>query len=294
MALPELHGVVPILLTPFDAHGRIDAESLRNLVDFTIEAGVHGLGIALGSEVYKLTEAEREIVTRAVIEQVNGRVPVVVNTGAAATDLAIYYSNQSKEWGASAVMCTPPGVGFSPAEILDYFQAISDAVQLPVIIQDTAGTPVSAPLIRRICETCEWVSYAKVESIPPASQVYNAVEAGGDQVAIFGGAGGTMFLEEMRRGSIGTMPWPSTPHAFVQTWNAWQAGDSLRARELFDAQIWPLLRISVQGIGGHHRLHKEVLRRRGVIASAYVRPPAEALDPIALEELEEACDQLGY
>ena len=143
MALPELHGVVPILLTPFDARGRIDAESLRNLVDFTIEAGVHGLGIALGSEVYKLTEAEREIVTRAVIEQVNGRVPVVVNTGAAATDLAIYYSNQSKEWGASAVMCTPPGIGFSPTEILDYFQAISDAVQLPIVIQDTAATPGS-------------------------------------------------------------------------------------------------------------------------------------------------------
>ena len=66
------------------------------------------------------------------------------------------------------------------------------------------------------------------------------------------------------------------------------------ARELFDTQIWPLLRISVQGIGGHHRLHKEVLRRRGVITSAYVRPPAEALDPIALEELDEACDQLGF
>ncbi len=72
MTLPELHGVVPILLTPFDARGRIDAESLRNLVDFTIEAGVHGLGIALGSEIYKLTESEREIVSRTVIDQVKG------------------------------------------------------------------------------------------------------------------------------------------------------------------------------------------------------------------------------
>ena len=96
------------------------------------------------------------------------------------------------------------------------------------------------------------------------------------------------------RGAIGTMPWPSTPHAFVRVWNAWQSGDHLAAREIFDSQIWPLLRIPVQGIGGHHRLHKEVLRRRGIIASAYVRPPAEALDPIALAELDEACDQLGF
>lgn len=287
MTLPELHGVVPILLTPFDERGGVDEASLRRLVDFTIEAGVHGLGIALGSEIYKLTEAERETVTKTVIDQTKGRVPVVVNTGAAATDLAVYYSLQSKSWGASAVMCTPPGAGFSADEIVDYYRAISDAVQLPVMIQDTSATPVSAPLIRRICETCEWVNCAKVESIPPAGQVYNAVQAGGDAVAIFGGAAGAMFIEELRRGSIGTMPWPSTPHAFVRVWNAWQAGDHLAARQIFDTEIWPLLRIPVQGIGGHHRLHKEVLRRRGIIATAYVRPPAEALDPVTMAELDD-------
>ena len=58
--LPALHGVVPILVTPFHDDGAIDETSLRNEVDFAIDAGVHGLGIALGSEVYKLTEAERD------------------------------------------------------------------------------------------------------------------------------------------------------------------------------------------------------------------------------------------
>src|ERR687894_1845957 len=92
MKTDMLQGVVPILVTPFDEDGRIDEASLRNLVDFNIAAGVHGLGVALGSEIFKLSEPEREQVTRAVVDQVRGRVPVVINTGAAGTDLAVYYS----------------------------------------------------------------------------------------------------------------------------------------------------------------------------------------------------------
>ena len=53
----KLEGVVPILVTPFDLNGRIDEDSLRRLVDFNIEGGVHGLGVALGSEIFKFNEA---------------------------------------------------------------------------------------------------------------------------------------------------------------------------------------------------------------------------------------------
>ena len=62
MTLPLLHGVVPILITPFDSAGRIDEESLANLVEFNNRAGVHGLGVALGSAVFKFNEPERAVV----------------------------------------------------------------------------------------------------------------------------------------------------------------------------------------------------------------------------------------
>jgi 4-hydroxy-tetrahydrodipicolinate synthase len=81
-----MRGIFPILITPFDEHARIDEDSLRGLVEFNLAAGVHGLGIALGSEVFKLSEAERDQMTRIVVDQVAKRVPVVVNTGAAGTD----------------------------------------------------------------------------------------------------------------------------------------------------------------------------------------------------------------
>jgi 4-hydroxy-tetrahydrodipicolinate synthase len=291
--LPTLHGVVPILVTPFDDRGRVDEESLRRLVEFNIAAGVHGLGIALGSEVYKLADDERDLVVAAVVDQVRGRVPVVMNTGALATDLAVRYSRRAEAAGVSAVMCTSPGPGLPAGEVHHYFQAVSDAVQIPVMVQDTATNHVPAALLRVISETAEQVRYAKIESSPPARRVYDAVQACGDRVAIFGGAGGGALLEELRRGSIGTMPWPSTPAAFVQVWNHWQAGDRDAARQAFEQQLVPLQRLSVQGLGGGHLLHKELLRRQGVIATAQVRRPTEDVDPIFWEELDEVCTRLG-
>ena len=85
MSAQAMCGVFPILITPFFEDGRIDEGSLRRLIKFNLDAGVHGLGVALASEIFKLSEGERDEVTRIVVEQVGGRVPVVFNTGAPGT-----------------------------------------------------------------------------------------------------------------------------------------------------------------------------------------------------------------
>src|SRR3954454_19528599 len=113
MADGVMRGVYPILLTPFDDDGRIDEESLRREVDFNLEAGVHGLGMALGSELLKMTEEGRQRVTRIVVGEERGRVPIVVTTGAQSNVVAALYSRQAEELGASAVMCMPPLMGAS-------------------------------------------------------------------------------------------------------------------------------------------------------------------------------------
>jgi dihydrodipicolinate synthase/N-acetylneuraminate lyase len=289
-----LHGVVPILVTPFHDDGEIDEPSLRNEVDFAIEAGVHGLGIALGSEVFKFTEAERDRVTTIVIDQVQDRVPVVVNTGAAASSLAVFYSRRAEEQGAAGVMCTPPGAGFSAKEVTSYFAAISSAISIPIVIQDTASTPVPASLLRPILDAAPNATYAKVESQPPAIQVGRAVEAASDVMGIFGGAGGGQFLQELRRGSIGTMPFPSSSRAFVEVWDLWHAGDIAGANQVFDTRIWPLLKVGIGSFGAAHTIHKRALQRQGVIASSFVRPPVDDLDPVTSEELEETFSRLGW
>jgi 4-hydroxy-tetrahydrodipicolinate synthase len=287
-----MRGIYPILVTPFDAQERIDEDSLRGEVDFVIDAGVHGIGLALGSEILKLTEPERDQLIRVVVDQVRGRVPVVVNTGAQASFTAALYSRQAELLGASAVMCLPPALA-SGSETRAYFKAISDAVSVPVFIQDTQTTPVPASVINQIARESERVRYAKVESPPQPVQVQQAVQQAGDLVTVFGGAGGTYLLEELRRGAVGTMPWPSQPHAFVQIWNAWQAGDAAAARAIHEREIVPLARMATTGIRLGHTLHKVILRRRGIIRRADVRAPSDPLDELTARELDEVCDRLG-
>lgn len=288
-----MQGVFPILITPFDEDSQIDEDSLRRLVAFNLDAGVHGLGVALGSEVFKLSEAERERVTRIVVDQVGGRVPVVINTGAAGTDLAVYYSQTAERNGANALMIMPPAfMPTGPDEVREYFRAISRAVSIPIFIQDTSSAPVSPNLARQIAEECEWVRYIKVESLPVTAKVADMVSKAGDQLVVFGGAGGNYFIEELRRGSVGTMPFCTQPEAFVEIWNLYQRGDEAAAREVFNRKLLPVSRIAGQGVGLFYQVHKEILRQRGVIRTAKVRSPAPAMDELTRQDLQRVIEEL--
>ena len=293
--MPEkrMRGVFPILVTPFDEASRIDVDSLQSLVEFLIDSGVHGIGVALGSEVFKFTEGERLLVTRTVVEQARGRVPVVINSGGAGTELTLHYSVMAEDNGADALMIMPPS--FMPAggvQIRAFFKVISDAVDIPIFIQDTDRAHVSSDLALQMAKESEHVRYIKVESHPTALMVAGTADKAGDLLTVFGGAGGNYFIEEMRRGSVGTMPSCSHPEAFVEVWNRFQAGDEQGAREAFYRRILPINRISGQGWGAFYHVHKEVLRQRGVIRTAVVRGPVAPLDDMTRDELQAVIDEL--
>lgn len=293
MSLPLLHGVVPILITPFDMEGRIDEESLERLVDFNVAAGVHGLGVALGSEIFKFNEAERAQVTARVIAAVRGRVPVVINSGAAGTDLAVHYSRAAEAAGANALMIIPPT--FMPAsadEIFDYYVAIDRQVGIPIILQDVPQGPVPPGLALRIADACKNVTYIKVETLPVTGKVAAMSAVAGDRLTIFGGAGGSYFIEEMRRGALGTMPFCSQPADFVAVWNACRAGDEVLARTHFDRTIMAVNRLGNQGGDIFYAIHKQLLVRLGVIRTAFVRSPTTAIDPITQREIDELLSAL--
>ena len=288
-----MRGVFPILVTPFDEDSQIDEDSLRSLVEFNLAAGVHGLGVALGSEIFKLSEAERERVTRIVVEQVGGRVPVVINSGAAGTDLAVFYSQAAERCGADALMVMPPAfMPAGPQEVLEYYRAISEAVGIPIFIQDTSSAPVPPSLARQIAEECQRVGYVKVEKTPILESVAETIFAAGNKLVVFGGAGGTYFLEELRLGSQGSMPFCSQPEAFVEVWNRAQRGEAEAARLAFEQKILPVNTLADRGAGVYYAVHKEILRRRGVIRTAKVRGPAPAVDDAIRRELDGLIERL--
>ena len=283
----RIEGVVPILLTPFDLEGRIDEESLERLVEFNVVSGVHGVGVALGSEIFKFNEAERDQVISRVIKAVAGRVPVVINSGAAGTDLAVFYSRRAEQLGADALMVIPPTfVPASAGEILKYYQAISSAVGIPIVLQDVIQGPVPPSLAKRIATECHNVKYIKVETLPVTTKVAEMQATAGDVLTVLGGAGGTYFIEEMRRGARGTMPFPSQPSEFVKVWDMFQAGDEAGARVLFDAKIMAVNRLAAQDMGLSYHLHKQFLVRQGVIKTAHVRSPSVHVDEITQREID--------
>ena len=287
-----MRGVYPILVTPYDERARVDVESLQSLVEFLIGAGVHGVGVALGSEVFRLTEKERLVVARTVVTQARGRAPVVINTGGGGTELAIHYSRLAREAGADALMLMPPTLmPAGSAEVREYYRAVSRAVPLPIFIQDTSSPHVPAALAREIAAESETVRYIKVESQPSPQMVEEAVRAGGELLTVFGGAGGNYLLEELRRGSQGTMPGCSNPEAFVQVWRLWEGGDLDGARQAFYRGILPINRLAAQGWGAFYHVHKEILRQRGVIRTAVVRGPVAPLDESTRRDLQAVIEQ---
>ena len=286
-------GVVPILVTPFDARGGVDEASLRNLIEFNIAGGVHGVGVANGSELFKLSEAERALVVRVVVEAVRGRVPVVISTGAPGTDVSVAFSKAAEDAGADAVMLMPPSFMPVAAEgMVEYYRRVSEAVRIPVFMQDVPQAPVAPGLAIQIAAACENVRYIKVETVPLTAKVGAMVKAAGDRLTIFGGAGGTYFIEELRRGSQGTMPYCSQPSVFVEVWDRFRKGDEAGARDLFDRRIMALNRLTQQGHDTQHHVHKQLLKRLGVIRTATVRGPTVPPDPMTQREIDQVLTDL--
>ncbi|MCG7852827.1 MAG: dihydrodipicolinate synthase family protein [Methanosarcinaceae archaeon] len=250
------------------------------------------MGIALGSEVMSLTEGERDLVARTVTTQVKGRMPVVVNTGGASTCITVFNSVRAQENGADAVMIIPPALSVGPDTLADYYKAVGDVVDLPIFIQDLSNPHVSAETARRIAEVCPNVRYIKVESHPTPVMVGEVMAKAADILTVFGGGGGRFIIEELRRGSQGTMPGCSNPESFVKLWAQYAGGDERAAVETFYREIEPINRIAEQGWGAFHGVHKEILRQRGIIKTAVVRGPVHPLDKTLLSDLQIVYDQM--
>ena len=288
-----MQGLFPILATPFDGADRIDVEDLRREVDFVIENGAHGVGIAFASEVVKLSESERDVATRTVVEQAAGRVPIVVNTGAPSTAVTVQYSKRAEELGVDASMITPP-IGVS-AEV-------SQGVLPPGVRRDDYTNlhtgrayrfPIAQVLAGEMAREIEGVQYIKAENPPTPASIAGFVKEGGDALTVFGGAGGAFFVEEMRRGSVGIMPHAALPDLFRSVWDLFQSGDEAGAVAEFN-RMTPLLRVMTQGAGPSSlHLVKETLRLRGVFRSVNVRHPDVPPSEFTYLELREAVEAAG-
>lgn len=293
--MTRLQGVFPIVITPFDENGVVDLDSQRKVVRHLIDSGAHGLGLlANASEAYALSTSERSTLMRVIIREVNGSIPVVVSTGCTGTDVAVQLSQEAQQEGADALMVLPPYyVRPDPAGIFHYFQRISDAVSIPIMVQDApllTQVAMGSQLLTRLGSEIEHVRYVKVEAPPTAPKITEIGALAGDSLTLFGGLNGNFMLEELGRGSRGIMPGSDMIPQFVQIWNLCQRGQAREARVEF-TRCLPLIRYELQpGLGVSVMKHN--LKAAGIIRSARVRHPTNAIDRIGVEEVEALIENL--
>ena len=292
-ALTSLHGIYPIVPTPFDADGRIDEASIASLAAFMLERGIQGLAIlGVMGEAQKLTDAERDQVVAAFRAALPKGRALIVGTGAAATDPALAACARAADLGADGLLVAPPAVQNDDA-IFEYYRRIDAATPLPVVLHDyppSTGILMSVPLIARLHRDLARVRYIKVEDAPTGPKIERLHQAAGPGLGIFGALGGAYAFEELDRGAIGIMTGFAYPEVLVEIQRRYEFGDRAGAAALFYDAL-PLIRWEFQpGLGVS--LRKEILVRRGAIRHAAVRHPGAVADAKTLEHLDLILDHL--
>lgn len=288
-----VHGLVPILATPFLPDGSLDLPGLRRLTEFQLASGVDGVAVfGMASENFALTSAERAVILREVTDVVAGAVPVVAGIGATSTVTALEQVAACSS--ASALMVLPPYlVKPGPAQLVDFYAAVAAEGQ-EVMVQDAPGATGIAMPVPLIVELAKLpgITSVKVEAPPTAPKVAAVVDAvASPDFAVLGGQNAQYCLAEYTGGGVGTMPACEFPDLLAPVLADWHAGRHADARAGF-ARLLPLILCGLQQ-GVAWAVHKEVLVRRGIIDHATVRAPATTPGRATLADLDAVLTELG-
>jgi 4-hydroxy-tetrahydrodipicolinate synthase/2-keto-3-deoxy-L-arabinonate dehydratase len=294
---PRYQGVFPVVPTTFTEDGALDLASQTRCVDFMIEAGAQGLCILANfSEQFVLADDEREQLTAAILEHVAGRVPVIVTTTHFSTRICAERSRRAQQRGAAMVMVMPPYHGATirvgEAQIFDFFRRLSDAIDIPIMIQDApvSGTPLPVPLLVRMARELEHVAYFKIETSQAAAKLRQMIELGGAAIeGPWDGEEGITLLPDLDAGATGAMTGGGYPDGIRRIVDAHLAGDRAQAAVAY-AQWLPLINYENRQCG--LLACKILMHEGGVIACEAGRHPLLPVPPAIRAGLIETARRL--
>ncbi|MFF6983819.1 dihydrodipicolinate synthase family protein [Streptomyces sp. NPDC008343] len=282
-------GLVPILATPFTASGELDVASLRSLVEFQLACGVDALAVfGMASEGFALTTDERAVVLREVRDVVGDGFPLVAGVNGTSTVVAVEQARQAADGGADQLMVLPPFLAKpSQPQLVDFYGAVAQATEATVMVQDAPGVTGVSMEVATIATLAQIpaITSVKVEAPPTPTKVSAVARATSGDLAVLGGLNAASLIEEYDNGSVGTMPACEFSDLLRGILDDLAAGRRAEARAAFGALL-PLIHIGMRP-GQAWAVHKEVLRRRGIIETSTVRLPAQDLDALTSRALDE-------
>lgn len=278
-------GSFAIPMTPWDDHDRIDEQVLRAEIVFCVQSGVGGIvSPVMVSEFFVLSEDERKQMVRITVEAAAGRVPVIANCAAVNTPLAVRYAGYCQEVGADAVIAMPPYIQRPDWEVIyGYYKAISEAVTIPVWIQNAGAVPLSTDQIITLCSEIENVSWVKEEVEPSPRHIAALVKRNSQSVkGVMGGAGGRFLITERQRGAVGCIHACQFCDVLQRVWDLLDAGQDDLGRDWFEHLLPGLVLEGLMGMA----FSKEIMVRRGVFKNNRMRMNPHSLDADDLREID--------
>lgn len=296
-------GYWPACPTPFTASGALDLDSLRELIEWYLGEGMHGIFInGTTGEWFSQSPDERRLVAETAIEQVAGRATVVIGCTSLTAAQAVELGRHAIAAGADGIGSTPPPYSKTyPDETVRYFEDISAGVDAPVMIYNWPhGTSVDiGPDLAERLAAIENVVALK-DSTPELAQFFETVKRVGGRLRIFGPfmsvAGLDFLLEYGGDGFIGGGSlWGAADAEF---WEAvWRGdGDTAREHARRTDELFPKLWLP-GGWGGQFGAYQSQLKALMKLLGqpgGEVRPPRlPVTDGESLRRLEEILVEAG-
>ncbi|MEV4886740.1 4-hydroxy-tetrahydrodipicolinate synthase [Chitinophaga ginsengisegetis] len=270
-----LKGVVPIIPTPFTKEEEIDEESLRNLVDFAVNAGVEAACLpAYASEFYKLTDDEKLRVVKIAVNQAAGRIKIIGQSNHASLKLAIKLAQANVEAGADVISLAVPRIFNLPeSSIEEYLGEFMQSIpNTPVLVQDfnPGGQSISVEMICNLMKEHSNFKYLKLEEPLCAPKFKEIIDATNGNIGLFEGWGGLYMLELIPTGITGVMPGLGVSDILQKVFLLRKGGDNDKAMRLFE-KVMPQIFFSLQNMELFHYAEKELLMARGILRNSHVR-----------------------
>ena len=282
-----LHGVIPIIPTPFIADEMVDLQALANCVRFAAACHFEAVCLpAYASEFYKMNESERLQVVEAAIGASDGHVRIVAQSNHPSAHHAAALALQHERMGASVIsFALPRQFALHEQDLLDYSRRICDATRLPTLVQDfyPGGSCVAGDFAARLHEACPNFRFIKLEEPLAGPKVRDILRATGGEVGVLEGWGGMYMMELIGDGIVGLMPGLGASDLFARVWDLAYRGEREVAMDVFQT-ILPQLTFSLQSLEFWLFVEKKLLAARGIIpeSSAFVRQATRVPDPVAV------------
>jgi 4-hydroxy-tetrahydrodipicolinate synthase len=277
-------GIFTPLVTPVNEDESLDTESLRRLVDFQLENGIHGFWVmGTTGEFAAFDENERFAATEAVVDQTQGRVPVIVNVSDAATRLVLRHAKRAREGGADAVAVTPPYYyPHSQGELLAHYRAVAASADLPVFIYNIPQTVRVKVGLQTAITLASEGTVAGIKDSQNDLEWFRQLVLGLKSKGVEGFTAfvGTRQLIDaaVLAGAAGAIPSiaNSHPDLCVKAYES-AAGGDFAASARFENQVVEIESRISANVGSNNGAVigaiKEALRRRGVLSSAKLTGP---------------------